>query len=210
MSLVSKTINEFNLELASTSPAPGGGSVSALAASMGASLISMVCQLTIGKKKYAAVEEEMKAIHRQSEELRAQLTARIDKDTDAFNVVMSAFGLPKGTDEEKQTRDQAIEEATKQATLVPLEVMRLCRDAIALSETVAVKGNANALSDAGVSALMIRSGCRGAYYNVKINLASLKDTAFIAEKNAEAAALLRAVDEKSDAVLAHVESQWKS
>jgi methenyltetrahydrofolate cyclohydrolase len=210
MSLIAKEVKGFLDELASTSPAPGGGSVSALAASMGAALASMVCQLTIGKKKYIAVEEEMKQIFSRSEELRIKLTALIDKDTDAFNLVMNAFGLPKITDDEKQKRDAAIEEATKQATLVPLEVMRRCREAVRLSAVVATKANTNALSDAGVSALMFRSGCRGAYYNVKINLSSLKDTAFIIEKNTEASAILKQVDEETDAVINHVESQWKS
>jgi formiminotetrahydrofolate cyclodeaminase len=208
MSLVHKTVTDFNNELASTSPAPGGGSVSALAGSMGTALISMVCQLTIGKKKYASVEEEMKKIHEHSESLRSRITELIDKDTDAFNMVMAAFALPKATEDEKTKRDAAIETATKEATLIPLEVMKVCREAIGLSLIVATKGNTNALSDAGVSALMLKSGCRGAYYNVKINLASLKDSNFTSDIDRQAKALLADTDKTADDVFKHVESSW--
>jgi methenyltetrahydrofolate cyclohydrolase len=208
MSLVNKTVADFNNELASTSPAPGGGSVSALAGSMGTALISMVCQLTIGKKKYLAVEEDMKQAYAKSESLRIQITELIDKDTDAFNQVMAAFALPKAADEEKAIRDAAIEAATKEATLIPLEVMKVCREAIGLSLIVATKGNTNALSDAGVSALMLKSACRGAYYNVKINLASLKDTNFISNIHRQANELLAGTDKTAGDVLKHVETSW--
>ncbi len=208
MSLVNKTVADFNSELASTSPAPGGGSVSALAGSMGTALISMVCQLTIGKKKYLAVEEDMKQAYEKSESLRIRITELIDKDTDAFNLVMAAFALPKAADEEKVIREATIEAATKEATLIPLEVMKVCREAIGLSVIIATKGNTNALSDAGVSALMLKSGCRGAYYNVKINLASLKDTNFISDINRQADELLAGTDKTADDVFKHVETSW--
>lgn len=209
MALITMTIQEFNNELASTSPAPGGGSVSALAGAMGAALVSMVCQLTLGKKKYAAVEEEMKTIYAQSETLRRQITELIDKDTDAFNKVMEAFGLPKHSDEEKAVRENAIENATQEATRVPLEVMSLCRELIHLSETVASKGNTNAISDAGVSALMIRSACRGAYYNVRINLSSLKDSAFIQEISSKASQILEETESTATRILEQIESAWR-
>ena len=119
-----KTLNGFLDELASATPAPGGGSVAALAGALGAALTSMVCNLTIGKKKYAGVEQEMKKILVESEKLRATFTALVDRDTEAFNKVMEAFGLPKETEPQKALRAAAIREATKEATLVPLEVMR--------------------------------------------------------------------------------------
>lgn len=207
MSLLTKNISEFLNELASSSPAPGGGSVSALAGALGSALVSMVSSLTIGKKKYAEVEGEMKSVLVESEKLRAKLTSLVDRDTDAFNLVMSAFGMPKETDDQKNARTAAIESATKEATMVPLDVMHVCLDAVALSETVARKGNTNALSDAGVSALLLRAGCRGAYYNVKINLSSLKDTDFIEKIKQDAARTMDAVDEKAKSVIDHVESQ---
>lgn len=207
MSLITKNISEFLNELAGSSPAPGGGSVSALAGALGSALISMVSSLTIGKKKYAEVEGEMKDVLVESEKLRAKLTSLVDKDTDAFNLVMSAFGMPKETDDQKNARTAAIESATKEATMVPLDVMHVCLDAVALSETVARKGNTNALSDAGVSALLLRAGCRGAYYNVKINLSSLEDTDFIEKIKQDAARTMDAVDEKAKSVIDHVESQ---
>lgn len=207
MSLITKNVSEFLNELASPSPAPGGGSVSALAGALGTALISMVGHLTIGKKKYAAVENEMKAMVESSEKLRSKLTQLIDKDTEAFNLVMSAFGMAKETDEQKSARAAAIESATKEATMVPLDVMNFCREGILLSEYVAHSGNSNALSDAGVSALLLRAGCRGAYYNVKINLFSLKDAGFIEKIRNEAATLMDEVDTKSNEVIHHVESQ---
>jgi formiminotetrahydrofolate cyclodeaminase len=115
-------------------------------------MISMVANLTIGKKKYADVEAEMKNVLAQAEHLREQFTALIDRDTQAFNKVMEAFALPKETDPQRALRSAAVREATKEATLVPLEVMKHCIDALALAQTVAAKGNTNSVSDAGVSA----------------------------------------------------------
>ena len=135
--LIQKTVKQFLDELASNSPAPGGGSVAALSGSLGAALTSMVCNLTIGKKKYADAENEMKRILTQSEELRKTFTQLIDKDTDAFNKVMEAYGLPKETDGQKALRSVAIQEATKEATLIPLGVMKHVVDALALTKVVA-------------------------------------------------------------------------
>ena len=177
--LTSLTMTDFLNETASNSPAPGGGSVSALAASLGTALTSMVCRLTIGKKKYANVQSEMEEVLKRSEELRTKFTAIIDEDTAAFNKVMAAIGLPKETDEERVTRSTAIQETTKSATLVPLKLMELCEEAIGLVKIIVEKGNQNSLSDAGVAALMIRAGCEGAALNVKINLTSLNDIEFI-------------------------------
>jgi len=180
-----KTLNAVLDELASSSPAPGGGSVAALSGALGAALTSMVCNLTVGKKKYAAVEDEMKKILAQAEEMRGLFTSLIDKDTAAFNKVMEAYSLPKDTDPQKALRTAAIREATKEATMVPLEVMKHCIDALALAQQVAASGNVNSVSDAGVSALMLYAAVESAALNVRINLNSLGDSEFVGWKSEE-------------------------
>jgi methenyltetrahydrofolate cyclohydrolase len=184
-----RTLASFIDELASSSPAPGGGSVAALSGALGAALISMVCNLTIGKKKYAGVEEDVKKVLAQSEALRKQFLDLSEKDTVAFNKVMEAFSLPKDTEPQKALRAAAVREATKEATLVPLEVMKHCIDALALAQEVAAKGNVNSVSDAGVSGLMLHAACQGAALNVRINLNSLGDADFVGWKNDEVASL---------------------
>ena len=185
-----KTLVAFLDELASSSPAPGGGSVAALAGALGAALTAMVCNLTIGKKKYAAVDEEMKKILLQAEEMRALFTALIDKDTEAFNKVMEAFSLPKDTEPQKALRSAAIREATKEATNVPLEVMKHCIDALALTQQVAASGNVNSVSDAGVSAYMLHAAVEAAALNVRINLNNLNDSEFVGWKTDEMDSLM--------------------
>jgi formiminotetrahydrofolate cyclodeaminase len=185
-----KTVNGFLDEVASSLPAPGGGSVAALAGALGAALTSMVCNLTLGKKKYAAVEQDMKNILERSEDLRAQFTGLVDKDTEAFNKVMEAYALPKDSDAQRALRSAAIGEATKEATLVPLEVMKHCIDGIALVQEVASKGNSNSVSDAGVSALMLHAACEAAALNVRINLNGLSDAEFVGWKSDEVESLL--------------------
>jgi formiminotetrahydrofolate cyclodeaminase len=205
---VEKTVTDFLEELASASPAPGGGSVSALAGSLGTALISMVCHLTIGKKRYAEVEEDVKQILLKSEKLRDQLTGLVDKDTEAFNLVMNALSMPKETDEQKDARAQAAESATKQATMVPFLVMQMAEDAIEICDELAQKGNTNALSDAGVAALMIAASCRGAYYNVRINLASLKDSDFVEDIKTQSKNILDDVEFKARRIATFVESKF--
>jgi formiminotetrahydrofolate cyclodeaminase len=151
----------------------------------------MVCHLTIGKKKYADVEADLKKVLAQAEHLRGVFTELIDRDTAAFNKVMEAYSLPKESDGQKALRLAAIREATKEATLVPLEVMKHCIDALALAGDVASKGNANSASDAGVSALMLHAACQGAALNVRINLKSLTDTDFVGWKSDEVESLLK-------------------
>lgn len=183
--LTTKSLNDFLNELSSNSPAPGGGSVAALAGAMGAALASMVCNLTIGKKKYADVEAEMKTLLQRSEKLRQILTQLVDNDTDAFNSVMKAYGMPKDTEEQKSRRTEAIQSATKEAARVPLEVMRHCIEGLKLAKTVAEKGTASSVSDAGVSAIMLYGGVESAALNVLINLGSLQDKVFVESTGAE-------------------------
>lgn len=188
---VNRSLASFLDELASNSPAPGGGSVAALAGALGAALTCMVCNLTIGKKKYADVEADMRNTLVQAESLLQQFTVLIDKDTAAFNKVMEAYGLPKDDEAQMALRSAAITGATKEAALVPLEVMKHCIDAHALAQDVAAEGNANSVSDAGVSALMLHAACEGAALNVKINLAGINDPEFVGWKSEEVESLLR-------------------
>ncbi len=180
-----QTFNAFLDELASSAPAPGGGSAAAAAGAMGAALISMVCNLTIGKEKFVAVENQMKAILVRSEELQAQLTRMMQKDVEAFDQVMAAYRLPKGSDEEKTARSAAIQAGAKTATLAPLCTARGCAELIALSKSVAEMGNPNIASDAGVAVLCAQTGLKGAALNVFINLAMIKDQAFVAQHKTE-------------------------
>ncbi|WP_227764734.1 cyclodeaminase/cyclohydrolase family protein [Zhaonella formicivorans] len=175
MELVKMSVEEFLAELASESPAPGGGSVSALAAANAAALCEMVCNLTLGKEKYQEVAEEFSRIKSTAAELQARLRRSIDLDTEAFNQVMVAFKLPKGTEEEKAIRSQAIQDAYCQAIDVPFSVVEACVEILKLIPEIAAKGNQNALSDAGVAANIALAGMEGAILNVRINLPYLKD-----------------------------------
>jgi formiminotetrahydrofolate cyclodeaminase len=188
--LTALSVADFLNETASNSPAPGGGSVSALAASLGAALTSMVCRLTLGKKKYAGVQGEMESGLQKSEELRAQCTALIDEDTAAFNALMAAFGLPKEIEEQKARRFEAIQTAAKSATLVPIKLMELCAEALELLKIAAIKGNRNCIPDAGVAALMLRAACEGAALNVTANLSGLQDSAFAEQARAKVRLIL--------------------
>ncbi|OYV17804.1 MAG: methenyltetrahydrofolate cyclohydrolase [Methylococcaceae bacterium NSP1-1] len=189
-----KSIQIFLDELASKSATPGGGSVSALMGAQSAALTSMVCNLTIGKPKYAEVETEMQALLQKSEALRAKLTGLIKADVDVFNRLMAAYGLPKETDEEKMARTEAIQTVLKAATEVPLDCARACAEAIELSRCAANKGNLGVISDAGAAVLAGYSGLKSAALNVYINTGSLKDRQFAETKLAELETILKDVD----------------
>lgn len=177
--LVDKTIVAFTDELASNSPAPGGGSISALAGSLGAALTAMVCRLTMGNEKYDSAQDEVKEILGKADNLMQMLTKYIDEDTKAFNKVMGAYRLPKDTDEQKNVRSQAIQQAMENAASLPLKVAECCLEIIKMAQRALVIGNANAASDAAVSGLMAYAGLNGALYNVRINLPSIKDKQFV-------------------------------
>jgi glutamate formiminotransferase/formiminotetrahydrofolate cyclodeaminase len=179
-------LDDFLREVASSSPAPGGGSVAAVAGSLGAALCSMVCGLTIGKKKYAEFEEELKTVLEKSESLQKELKELIAKDAESFNAVMDARKLSQRNEEEIARRLNAIQEATKKAALVPIEVMEKSLEVLNLSKLVAQKGNPNVISDAGVSALMARAAIEGAYLNVRINLPSIEDEGFVVSTRGKA------------------------
>ena len=202
--LTTKTLNEFIDEVASSSPAPGGGSVAALAGALGAALTAMVSNLTIGKKKYLGVQGEMESVLKQSETLRASFAKLIDDDAEAFNTVVSAFNLPKETEEEKTKRSETIQRAMKAATEIPLQVMQLCERALVLTQAAAEKGNVNSISDAGVAALMLHAACLGAKLNVQINLGSLKDSAFVQETASRTESISKRVESTSRDILKRV------
>lgn len=185
MMSISETIQPFLDDLAVGKATPGGGSAAAAAGAMGAALVSMVCSLTIGKKKFAGVEQEMIETREKAESLRAELIGLINEDSEAFAAVMNAFRLPKETEEEKLTRELAVQAATKRATLSPLATARACADVIELCQTVAKKGNPNAISDAGAAAACAQAGLKAASLNVLINLPAINDREFVATQQAE-------------------------
>ncbi len=183
--LASLSVKSFLSELGSSSPAPGGGSVAALSGALGAALVSMVCHLTIGKKGYENVSDEMNEVLKKSNALKEKLTLLIDEDTNVFNNVMAAYKMPKETDEEKEKRRNAVQNALKNATNVPLDVMKQCVNVLTLAKTVSEKGNKSSVSDAGVAALMSLAGLNSAALNVEINLSGIKDEKFVSEMENE-------------------------
>jgi glutamate formiminotransferase / formiminotetrahydrofolate cyclodeaminase len=201
--LVSMTTRRFVDELSTDSPAPGGGSVAALSAAQAAALVAMVGNLTVGKKGYEAVHGRVEAIAEQAQGLKDALLEAMDRDTAAFDRVVAASGLPKATGVQRQARDLAIAEATREATRVPLTVLELSTQVIDLAAEVGAIGNQNSLSDAGVAVLCASAGAEGAYYNVLINLAALADLDasadpdFVTQARRRANDLMGACDEKT-------------
>jgi formiminotetrahydrofolate cyclodeaminase len=184
MSFSNQSVQTFLDELASAEPVPGGGTVAALSGALGASLVAMVCRLTIGKKNYESVSAEMQTILPRAEALQRELTDLMQADTDAYARVLDAYRLPKTTEEEKAARTQAIQAALQHAADVPLRVAECCAEVLSLARIVVDQGNQNARSDGAVGALMAHAGVRGAAYNVLINLQSIRDDAFVQERRA--------------------------
>ena len=195
-----KPIQEFLNELASKQATPGGGSTAAVLGAQSAALISMVCNLTIGKEKYAGVEEDMKSLLKQSESLREKLTAMIKADIDVFNKLMASYGLPKNTDEEKQLRSVQIQTVLKEATTVPLECAKACAKTIELSRIAAEKGNTGVISDAGVAVMSGFSGLKSAALNVYINAGSIKDKEFANSALADLEKIMNGTDAQTEEV----------
>jgi formiminotetrahydrofolate cyclodeaminase len=203
--LVKQNIKMFLDEVASSSHAPGGGSVAALAGALGAALTSMVCNLTKAKQGYEEVQDEIAEVLEKSEELRKDLTDLIDKDTDAFNEVMKALQMPKETEEQKEQRRTILQTAFKQAAEIPLETARKCVQILHVAHIVAEKGNKNSISDAAVSALMAQTGVQAAMLNVRINLSSIKDPDYVQQVTTELHELLQNAMQKSTEILNIVE-----
>jgi glutamate formiminotransferase len=195
--LASMTVDAFAKELASNSPAPGGGSVAALSGALSAGLSSMVAALTFDKKGFKKYNEEMERIGVTSQKLMKEQLAAIDDDTHAFNSVMDCFSMPKKTDEQKAVRSKAIEDATKLATLEPLGTLERTSPSMDCAIATAERGNPNSLSDAGVAGLMARAAAYGAYYNVLINLQGIEDKAWCDDISARADKALKETTAKS-------------
>ena len=175
-------LQTFLDQLASKASTPGGGSAAAIMGAMGAALISMVANLTVGKKKYEDVEAEMQGFLEQSEALRTRLTGMIQADVDVFDKVMAAYGMARETEADKEQRSQAIQAALKEATDVPLACAQLCADVIELCRPVAEKGNLNVISDAGVAVLTAHAALRSAALNVYINIGGIRDNDFVNDR----------------------------
>lgn len=193
--------------LASKSATPGGGSAAALMGAQAAALTSMVCNLTIGKPKYAEVETEMQALLEKSEALREVLTDMIKADVDVFNRLMTTYGLPKETDDEKVARSTQIQLVLKDATDVPLACAKACAEVIALSRVAAEKGSSAVISDAGVAVMSGYAALKSAALNVYINAASLKDRDFAEAKLAELNAILDGAEIASQEIYKLVKSR---
>ncbi len=177
--LVDMNLTDFVHETASESPAPGGGSISAYMGSLGAALATMVANLSSHKRGWDERWEEFSDWAEKGKYYHDELLKMVDEDTNAFNRIMDAFGLPKKTQEEKAARQRAIQEATKFAIEVPFKVMNLCYESMSVAKAMAEIGNPNSVSDAGVGAMAACAGVRGAYLNVKINASGLDDKAFV-------------------------------
>ena len=211
MKLVSKTVTDFVAETASSSPAPGGGSISALAGTLSAALAQMVIRLTEGKKAFLALPEniqtEITGALSILETKHRELLALIDEDTEAFNSFMAALALPKATDEEKAKRTKAMQDAAILSLNVPLKTAHSCCDVLKHLKVLALHGNKNAISDIGVAALMGDAGLNGAVFNVKINLLGLDDEAEKTAKRKECDELVKTSLQLKNEVLEIVNSK---
>ncbi len=204
-SLLKLNLREFANELSMDSPAPGGGSTAALCGALSSSLSSMVSNLTVGKKGYESVQTEMNKLSITAQALKDDLLKAIDQDTLAFNKVMSVFKLPKKTDKQKIKKSAAIEEALKEATLIPFQVLKNCVNALELAKNVALNGNKNSISDAGVAGLTAQAGAEGAYYNIVINLPEIQDIEFKSKIKKQASSLNKKTGKLSNEIKEIVE-----
>jgi formiminotetrahydrofolate cyclodeaminase len=203
--LTNQKITDFLQKTASGTAVPGGGSVSALSAALGAGLTEMVANLTVGKKGYETVESEMKDIAATMQNLRNKLVTEVDKDSNAYKDVLAAFKLPKATEKEQEQRKQAIQDAMKNAARVPLGVAYDALQVMDLAEKVIRNGNRNAASDGAVGTMMARTAVLGALFNVKINLSSIKDEAFVEEMMREVKKIESRVHEREAEILSYVD-----
>ena len=183
------TVEQFAMQTASNEPVPGGGRISALAGALAAALTEMVAGLTIGKKKYAEVEEEMKKAVAPMHEICEHLLDDIKRDSESFDLYMQALTLPKETEEEKAARTKAMQDGLKAAVAVPLSVAKRAYEVMPYAEVMVTKGNKTAVTDALVATMMARTAVLGALFNVKINLESIKDEAFVEETAKEVAVI---------------------
>ena len=198
------TIADYVADAASSKPAPGGGSISAMVAALGTTMGSMAGNFTVGKKKYAAVEGEVKDILSRLDELRNELLRLVDEDVEAYGVVSSAYGMPRESDEEKVARKEAIQKALVVAMAVPLRIMEIGGEVMKVLGRLVEIANRNLISDVGVSAIAVEAGIRAARLNVEINLAGLKDDEKVQETTGRIASLSHEAATLHDEVLGKV------
>lgn len=192
--LVQKDLIAFADETASESPAPGGGSISAYVGALGASLATMVANLSSHKRGWDERWEEFSEAAERGQKIKNALLRAVDEDTDAFNLIMAAFGLPKATPEEKTARKAAIQSATRKAIEVPFRVMQLSFDSFPLVKQMVETGNPNSVTDAGVGALCVRAAVRGAFMNIQVNTSGLDDKEYAAQVLAEGRKMVEQAD----------------
>ena len=204
MMMLEMKTTEFLEELSSKAPVPGGGGASAAVGAFGAALGMMVANLTVGKKKYAAVEEEILAAREELERLRDRLVTLTDRDAQAFEPLSRAYGLPKNTEEEKAAREKIMESALYEASVVPMEIMETVLSSMDLLETLGEKGSRLALSDVGVGILFAQAALEGASLNVFINTRLMKDRSQAEELNARADRMIAEGREKKERIYSQV------
>jgi formiminotetrahydrofolate cyclodeaminase len=202
--LTDLSIKDYLAKTASGDPVPGGGSSAALNAALAAALTEMVAHLTIGRKNFVSVDAEMRTVAEKAADLRRTLIEDIDRDSESYAQVLKAFQMPKGTEAQKADRARAVQEAFKQAALVPLGVARAAVALMDLGRTVISKGNPNAASDGAAGVLAARMAARAAVYNVRINLGAITDEAFTSELRRAADRLEADAETKERAALAEL------
>lgn len=204
-----KKIDDFVTVLSGSDPVPGGGGVCALCGALGTALGNMVAALTVGKKKYADVEDEIKDFSKRAEDIREKLMGCIDRDAECFRPLSEAYGIKAETEEEKREKERIMEDALRLACTVPLEIMELSAEAIELHKDFASKGSALAVSDAGVGAVLCKSALQGASLNVWINTKLMKDRVYAEELNKKAEGLLEKYTVLADEIFSFVQNKLK-
>jgi formiminotetrahydrofolate cyclodeaminase len=201
------TISAFLEELSSAAPAPGGGSVSALSGAMAASLVLMVCNLTIGKEKFAQHEQEIKTILEEALKLREKLMNAVDEDIQAYNAVIGCYRLPKGTKEEKSARKERLQVALKQANEVPYRTAEMCYRVLELNRRLPQIGNPNAISDVAVSAQLAEAALQSALYNVDINCNYINDEVYVSSYRVKRTGLTKRAENMKQEIIDAVQTK---
>lgn len=207
MGVKDETVGEFLASVASTTPAPGGGSVSAFAGALGAALARMVAGLARDKKGYEAVQGDLLQIESKAARIQERLVALVEEDSKAYNAVLEAMHRPKGTDTEKAARVEAMQAAYQEATRIPLQTMEACAEVLDLASEALEKGHRGATTDAAVAILLAEAGLRGASLNVRTNLASIRDETFRASAEAKMDRIVSHADEVGHRAMAIVEGR---
>ena len=201
MKLIEQKVSEFVAATASKEPTPGGGAIAALTAATGAALAEMVANLTFGKKGYEEVQSEMEELQSKAEAIRNRMLELSQADADVFNIFMNALGLPKNTDEEKATRSAAIQQAYKDAAMVPFEIGELAYQIFDLADLASRKGNQNLITDGIIAAINARAAVKAAFLNVRINLSGIKDESFVTDITTKMNAIEKDLDAKEAAII---------